>query len=346
MEKPKFTFDFIGNRVTAFMVSVVLLVLGLGSIALRGGIDFGIDFVGGTLVQVRFSEMPEVDAVRNAVEQVGFPDASIQRVGEENLVMIRVPLAKDQDGEDEGGKIRTALQTAFGEKSFEVEQVEQIGPQVGSELWRSAQLSMLFMFAGMVLYISWRFESKFALPVAVIAVLMIGLTSWNIALTVLITIGIIAVLAACVYFEYHFAFAAIIALIHDSLVTIGALSLTDREITLPVIAAVLTVIGYSVNDTIVVFDRIRENLHLRTKMDIGELLNVSMQQTWSRTILTGMTTIFVLIILFVAGGRVINSFAFALLVGVVIGTYSSVFVATPILYEWDKRVKGGIFKKA
>ncbi len=346
MEKPKFTFDFIGNRMTAFVVSMVLLVLGLGSIAFKGGINFGIDFAGGTLVQVRFSDMPEIDAVRNAVEQAGFPDASIQRVGEENLVMIRVPLIKATEGEDESGKIQKALQTAFGEKSFEAEQAEQIGPQVGSELWRSAQLSMLFMFAGMVLYISWRFESKFAFPVAIIAVIIIGLTSWNIALTLLIAVGIIAVLAACVYFEYHFAFAAIIALVHDSLVTIGALSLTDREITLPVIAAILTVIGYSVNDTIVVFDRIRENLHLRGKMDIGELLNVSMQQTWSRTILTGMTTIFVLIVLFVAGGRVINSFAFALLVGVIIGTYSSVFVATPILYEWDKRVKGGIFKKA
>lgn len=346
MEKPKFTFDFIGNRMTAFVVSIVLLVLGLGSIAMKGGIKFGIDFAGGTLVQVRFSDMPEIDAIRNAVEQAGFSDASIQRVGDENLVMIRVPNIKAQEGEDESGKIQKALRTAFGEKSFEVEQAEQIGPQVGSELWRSAQLSMLFMFAGMVLYISWRFESKFALPVAIIAIIMIGLTSWNIALTLLISIGIIAVLAACIYFEYHFAFAAIIALIHDSLVTIGALSLTDREMTLPVIAAVLTVIGYSVNDTIVVFDRIRENIHLRTKMGIGELLNLSMQQTWSRTILTGMTTIFVLIVLYVAGGRVINSFAFALLIGTVIGTYSSVFVAAPILYEWDKRVKGGIFKKA
>ena len=344
----KYRFDFIGNRMAAFVVSVVLIVLGIGSIAYKGGINFGVDFVGGTLVEVQFSDTPDIDAIRKAVGQANFASASIQKLGEENLVLIRAQVAQNagESGEDEGKKITNALQTAFEEKSFEIKRVEQIGPQVGSELWQSAQTAMLFMLAGMVLYISWRFESKFALPVAIIAVVIIGLSSWESALTIVILLGIAAVLAACVYYEYHYAFAAIIALMHDALITVGALSLTDRELTLPIVAAILTIIGYSVNDTIVVFDRIRENLRLMAREKPEDIMNASINQTLSRTILTSLTTLFVVVVLYVAGGHVINSFAFALLVGITVGTYSSIFVATPILYIWNQQVKGGIFKKA
>ena len=344
----KYGFDFIGNRMIAFLISIVMIVVGLGSIVVKGGLIFGVDFVGGTLVEVKFSDAPDIDAIRNAVSQANFAGASIQKLGEENLVLIRVQLSKNanESGEDEGRKITSALQTAFGENSFEITRVEQIGPQVGGELWQSAQTAMLFMLAGMVLYISWRFESKFALPVAIIAVIIIALSSWESALTIIIILGIIAVLAACVYYEYHYAFAAIVALIHDSVITVGALSLTDREITLPIVAAILTIIGYSVNDTIVVFDRIRENLHLMAREKPEDILNTSINQTLSRTLLTSLTTLFVVVVLYVAGGHVINSFAFALLVGITVGTYSSIFVATPILYIWNQKVKGGIFKKA
>lgn len=345
----KFNFDFIGNRMTAFVVSIVLIVLGIGSIIVKGGLNFGIDFVGGTLVEVKFTDTTDIDAVRKAVADAGFANASIQRLGEENVFLIRVQLTKGsatESGEDEGKKITAALSAKFGDGSFETNRIEQIGPQVGGELWRSAQLAMLFMLAGMVLYISWRFEAKFALPVAVIAVLIIGLSSWNIALTLVIILGIAAVLAASIYFEYHYALAAIIALIHDVLITIGALSLTNRELTLPVVAAILTIIGYSVNDTIVVFDRIRENVRLMTKQTPEEVLNASINQTLSRTILTSLTTLFVIVVLYLAGGNSINSFAFALLIGIGIGTYSSIFIATPILYIWNQRVKGGIFRRA
>ena len=344
----KYSFDFIGNRMIAFLISIVMIVVGLGSIVVKGGLIFGVDFVGGTLVEVKFSDAPDIDAIRNAVSQANFAGASIQKLGEENLVLIRVQLSKNagESGEDEGRKITNALQTAFGENSFEITRVEQIGPQVGSELWQSAQTAMLFMLAGMVLYISWRFESKFALPVAIIAVIIIALSSWESALTIIIILGIIAVLAACVYYEYHYAFAAIVALIHDSVITVGALSLTDREITLPIVAAILTIIGYSVNDTIVVFDRIRENLRLMAREKPEDILNASINQTLSRTILTSLTTLFVVLVLYLAGEHVINSFAFALLVGITVGTYSSIFVATPILYIWNQQVKGGIFKKA
>lgn len=348
-------FDFIANRKMALIVSVVLIVLGLGSMAVKGGLDFGIDFVGGTLVEVQFSDEPAIEEIRSAVQTKGFDSAVIQRLGDGSMVLIRVQAEEegsDQEGIDQGGEITDALQTQFGEGSFEVLRVEQVGPQVGSELRRSAQLAMLFAIAGLVLYISWRFESKFALPVAIIAVLTIGMSSWEwlaaseLGIPLLILAALIAVSAACLVFDYHFAFAAIIALIHDVLITVGVFSITDREITLPVIAALLAIIGYSLNDTIVIFDRIRENLRLMSRQSPKDILNRSIRQTLTRTILTSLTTLFVVVVLLIAGGHVINSFAFALLIGVITGTYSSIFVATPLLYEWNKRTKGGLFRKA
>jgi preprotein translocase subunit SecF len=351
----KTPFDFIANRKITFVISLVLIVLGLGSIALKGGLDFGIDFVGGTLVEVRFSDEPVIEDVRSAVEKAGYSTAIIQRLSEGNIVLVRVQAVEegtDQEGIDQGGQITDALETQFGASSFEVLRVEQVGPQVGSELRRSAQLAMLFAIAGLVLYISWRFESKFALPVAVIAVLTIGISSWewlvagDLGLPIVILLALLAVSAACIFFDYHFAFAAIIALIHDVLITVGVFSITNREITLPVIAALLAIIGYSLNDTIVIFDRIRENLRLMSRKSPQEILNRSIQQTLSRTLLTSLTTLFVVMVLLVAGGHVINSFAFALFIGVISGTYSSIFVATPLLYEWNRRARGGIFRKS
>ena len=347
----KIGYDFIGNRNITFVISIVLIVLGIGSVIFKGGLNFGIDFVGGTLVEVRFNDIPEVDTIRAAVEEVNFPNSVIQRLGDGDIILIRVQGAAEnpneaEAGEDEGGKITKALETSFGKDSFVLNRVEQVGPQVGSELRRSAQLALLFAIAGLVLYISWRFESKFALPVALIAVVTIGLSSWNIAIPIIIIIALIAVSVACLVFDYHFAFAAIIALIHDVAITVGVFSITDREITLPVIAALLAIIGYSLNDTIVIFDRIRENLRLMSRKPPQDILNTSIRQTLSRTILTSLTTLMVVLVLLFTGGHVINSFAFALFIGIITGTYSSIFIAAPLLFVWNQRAKGGIFRIA
>jgi len=347
----KLRFDFIGNRNIAFVISIVLIVLGIGSIVVKGGLNFGIDFAGGTLVEVRFTETQEVEKIRTAVNQANVGNSVIQPMGDGDIVLIRVQSSSgtsesNDAGQDEGKKITLALETAFGRDNFEVRRVEQVGPQVGSELRRSAQLAMLFAIAGLVLYISWRFEAKFALPVAIIAVVTIGLSSWNVAISLIILLALIAVSVACIVFDYHFAFAAIIALIHDVAITVGAFSITNREITLPVIAALLTIICYSLNDTIVVFDRIRENLRLMARKAPSDILNSSINQTLSRTILTSLTTFMVVVVLLIAGGHVINDFAFAVFIGITVGTYSSIFVATPLLFIWNERAKGGIFKKA
>ena len=355
----KITFDFIGNRNITFLASFIVIVIGFGSIIAHGGLQWGIDFAGGTLVEVQFNDIPDFDAVRRVVEKEGFTTAIIQRVGDENIILIRLQnttstqgtAQQTEAGQDEGGKIAQALEAEFGKTGFTMLRTEQVGPQIGRELRQNAELAILFTLAGLVLYISWRFESKFALPVALIAVLTIGLSSWDLlnayelARPLLILAATFAVLIVCVVFVYPFAFAAIVALIHDVLVTVGLLSLTEREMTLTVLAAILTLIGYSINDTIVVFDRIRENLHLMSHKPMYELLNASIQQTLSRTLLTAFTTLLVVAVLLIGGGHVINSFAFTLFVGLIAGTYSSIFIATPILFVWNHKTKGKLFKK-
>jgi preprotein translocase subunit SecF len=354
-QQPKkgFYFDFIGNRNIAFIVSIVTIVLGIGSVLFRGGFDLSIEFAGGTLVEIRFSELPQVEKIRSAMESAGFKEAVIQRVGDEHTVLIRISNLEaaavqggQQTEQDMGKKILAILQSTTGDAKLEVRRVEQIGPQVGDELKRSAQLALLFAIGGMILYIAWRFEAKFAWPIALIGIATIGVTTWHVPLTLVIIASLVVLLIASVFFKYHFSFAAIIALIHDVFVTVGALSLMNYEMNLTVVAAILTIIGYSVNDTIVIFDRIRENLRLMRGKPTLQILNDSVNQTLSRTLLTGMTAIFCVSIFLWFGGPAIKGFSFAMLVGIITGTYSSVFVATPILYVWDKAVKGVIFKKA
>jgi preprotein translocase subunit SecF len=353
MENSKgFYFDFVGNRSIAFVISLVAIVIGIASVIVKGGFDLGIEFAGGTLIEVRFSELPQVDAIRNAVGAAGFKKAVIQRSGE-HTVLIRVSTAeaaagqsKSELGQDMGKAIVAALQTGLGQSNLqEVLRVEQVGPQVGDELRRSAQLSLLFAIAGMILYIAWRFGSKVAIPIALIGLATIGLASTKIPLSLTMIVALVVLLSACIFFKYYFAFAAIVALIHDVIITAGAISLSNREMTLTIVAALLTIIGYSINDTIVIFDRIRENLPLMRGKPIETILNDSMNQTLTRTMLTSLTTLFVVVVMLVIGGQAINGFAFAMFVGIITGTYSSVFVATPILYVWHKSVKGGIFKK-
>lgn len=351
----KVFYDFMGNRNIAFIFSIVLIVLGIGSMILKGGLASGIDFAGGTLVSLRFSDLPAIDAIRSAVSDAGFKDAVIQRIGDGHDILVRVPnqetTAAEATGQEQSERILAALRTKLGNTNFTVLQTNQVGPQVGQELRRSAQFALLFAIAGMVMYISWRFESKLAMPVLIIGLVLIGLSSWKwliaqeYGIPLVIILALASVLVACIFFEYHFALAAIVALIHDVLITTGALSLTNRELSLPIVAALLAIIGYSVNDTIIIFDRIRENLHLMNRQDSEHLLNRSIIQTLTRTTLTSLTTLFTVAMFYFLGGPVINNFAFTLLVGIAIGTYSSIFIVTPILYIWNQRVKGGIFKK-
>lgn len=286
-------FNFMGKIKAAVTFSVILILIGLGSVAVSGGLKFGIDFAGGTLVQLQFKTPPDIEVIRDGLKTIGLGESTIQEFGSKRDILIRVQRSEEKL-EAVGSMVRKSLMGKFNVDEITVERVEMVGPKVGRDLREKALLSILYAIIGIVIYISWRFELQYAI-------------------------------------------AAIIALVHDVLVTMGAFSIFDKEFTLVIVAAFLTIIGYSLNDTIVVFDRIRENLRRKGKSSIAEMINTSINQTLSRTLLTSGTTLLVVIALFFFGGEIIHDFSFALLVGIFIGTYSSIFIASVFLVYWDSR---------
>ncbi len=289
--KPGTTFDFIGRRWIAISASAVLIVIGLLTAGIRG-INYGIDFAGGTLVELRMPRDVDIEDVRRELRGIGMGDSTIQHYGSKDEILIRM-MRSPKRIEGLQGEIIKALEVIYGQGKVELRRTEVVGPQVGAALRKQAALAMSYALIGILIYITIRFE-------------------------------------------FRFAVAAILALVHDVLITLGAFAVTNKELSLPVIAAFLTIVGYSLNDTIVVFDRIRENLKLFRQESYEAVFNRSINETLSRTILTSLTTMLVVLALFFLGGEVIHDFAFALLVGIVIGTYSSIFVASPILVFWQR----------
>jgi preprotein translocase subunit SecF len=276
--------DFMGRRREAMVLSVALILISIVAVALRG-LNFGLDFTGGTLIEVGYENSVELEAVRGALAAGGLPDATVQHFGTPRDVLIRIAPVEGQDaGAELSDRVFRAL-SAAADGAVELRRVEFVGPQVGEELTNDGGLAMLWAILGILVYVGLRFE-------------------------------------------YRFALGSVIALVHDVVITIGFFSVFQIPFDLPVLAAVLAVIGYSLNDTIVVFDRIRENFRKIRKGNAMSIVNTSLNQTISRTLVTSFTTLLVLLALFVFGGEIIHGFALALIVGVVIGTYSSIYVAS------------------
>jgi preprotein translocase SecF subunit len=286
-------FDFVGKRKVAFAISIGLIVVGLISLVAHKGPAFSIDFAGGTLLQMKFEKDLSVQDIRASLDKIGWGDAEIQKFGEGKEFLIRVK--KQEVGTQVGDQIKAVLMKDFPDNAFEVRREEKVGPKIGEELKGKAVWAIFWAMIGILIYITWRFEFKFAV-------------------------------------------GAIAALFHDVLITVGIFSILNKEISLAIVAALLTIVGYSLNDTIVVFDRIREDLALMRGQSYETIINASINQTLSRTIITSLTTLVVVICLFALGGEVIRDFAFALMVGVAVGTYSSIFVASPVLIEWHSRL--------
>jgi len=276
------SFDFLGARRPALIFSGLFIAIALISIVARG-LNLGIDFTGGTLVEVGYAEAVELSNVRNALSSDGFGDATVQHFGTSKDVLVRIAPRDDLESAVLSDRAFVAMSQVEGEA--ELRRVEFVGPQVGDELTEDGGLAMLYALVGILIYVGLRFE-------------------------------------------YRFAVGAVIAIVHDVIITLGIFSLFQVEFDLPVLAAVLAVIGYSLNDTIVVYDRIRENFRKMRKGTSHEIINVSLNQTLSRTLVTSMTTLLVLFALFLFGGEIIHGFALALIIGVVIGTYSSIYVAS------------------
>ena len=278
--------DFLGKRRLAAIFSGVLLLTAVVSFAAQG-LKLGIDFTGGTLVEIGYQKSVDLKTMRAALEDAGFDDATIQHFGSTQEVLIRLQPKDGLSNAQLSTEVASAASGAMAEPG-DLRRVEFVGPQVGDELTEDGGLALLYSLFGILIYVAWRFEYKFAL-------------------------------------------GSVAALAHDVVITLGFFSVFQMEFDLTVLAAILAVIGYSLNDTIVVYDRIRENFRLLRKGSAEEVMNASLNQTLSRTIVTSLTTLLVLIALALLGGEIIHNFAIALTIGVVIGTYSSIFVASPLV---------------
>jgi preprotein translocase subunit SecF len=291
---PNLGIDFVGLRFKMLLLSWALITVGLVSIYLHGGLNYGIDFAGGTMVHVKFAQPTGIGDIRAALASPGLREVVVQDVGQgATEFQIRVLGAEQGGSTAVSDAIKNGLKEKFGEGTYDVLRVETVGPKVGKDLWRDATLAVLFATLVMGAYIAVRFDWRFGIGAAV-------------------------------------------ALIHDVLMTLGALSLFNMEFDLSTVAALLTVVGYSVHDTVIVSDRIRENMRKMRRESLATIMNLSINETLSRTLITSGTAILVTAALFVLGGSVIHSFAFALLVGFVVGTYSSIYVASPIVLYLER----------
>ena len=288
----KTNFDFLGTQRFGFVISGSFILAGIISLVLRGGPILGIDFTGGTIVQIQMESSPNITKLRTSLDQLNIGISGVQTFGNSNEILIRI---KDSfKSEDISSILNEAFKKEFPTEKIEFRRFESVGPKIGSELQRKALLSIIFAIIGILIYISIRFELSFAI-------------------------------------------GSICALVHDVLITLGVFSILGYEISLPIIAAFLTIVGYSLNDTIVVFDRIRENLKKIKSENTISIFNQSINESLSRTVITSLTTFIVVFILYLSGGEVIRYFSFAMIIGVLVGTYSSIYIASPVVIIWQKR---------
>jgi preprotein translocase subunit SecF len=295
----KTNINFMGWKNISFTISGLLIALGIvGLIQVsRGKANLGIDFVGGTTMQLSFKEPVSVEKARTALDKSGFQGASVQQVGEGNKILIRL-----RESEGTSDKVQNLFKQELPNNAFEVDSIMEIGPVIGKAVQRDALVAITVSMIAIIIYIAFRFEFKFGV-------------------------------------------AAAIATIHDVLAVLGIFYAMNWEINLLIVTALLTLAGYSLTDTVVVFDRIRENLKRNKKDTLPQLVNNSLNEVLSRTIITSLTVVIVLIPLVLFGGEVLHDFSIALLLGVIVGTYSSVFVASPILVVWQAKMGGRLISK-
>jgi preprotein translocase subunit SecF len=290
----KADYKFLEVRKRAYLLSAFFLTIGVLSIAVHRGLNYGVDFTGGTLFQIRFSQVATSADLRTAFGDAGFTNVQVQDFGGENEFLIRMAEFTEGGNRELAARVDLLLTSRFGEDSYSVVRIEAVGPRVGAELRQRAVYAVLISFLLTLVYLGFRFEWRFGL-------------------------------------------AAVIATFHDVIIAFGVISILNIEISLPTVAAILTIIGYSLNDTIVIFDRIRENLKKHRREAYVSILNESINETLPRTVMTSGTTLAVLLALAVFGGAVIREFTIVLILGVLVGTYSSIFVASPALLEVEIR---------
>lgn len=281
------TYGFMAKRMPLTAVSAVLIIISLFSLFSKG-LNFGIDFAGGTVIQIKYDKEAPISDIRNILKETSHSNAAITKFGSDQEIIIRITGSNSSLGNDIGEELKTTL---VNTGSFEIRRVDMVGAKVGGELAEKGLMSLLLAFVGIIIYVSFRFDWKFAL-------------------------------------------VSLLALIHDVIIAIGAVSLFNVEVNLDILAAILTLLGYSLNDTIIIFDRIREVIQTTKEDDLEKLIDDSVSRTLPRTVLTSLTVFFTVLTLYLFGGEIINGFAFTMLVGVIVGTYSSIFVASSFLVNF------------
>jgi preprotein translocase subunit SecF len=343
--KSDINIDFLGKRKIAMVFSGLLILASIIGLVIHKGPNYGIDFAGGALVQVKFNQDVSIGQVRDSLAGLNLKDLSVQDFGEGDTHEFLIRTANTgSEGTGLAQAVSAAIEKGTG-IAPEIRRMEMVGPQVGDDLKKQALLAIFYSLLFITIYISGRFELKWILSGVTAGAMMAAvyfLSVFNVSMPILITGALVVSLALFWRLRLKYAMGAMIALIHDVFITVGIFCIFDMDFSLPIIAALLTIIGYSLNDTIIVFDRIRENIKGESdKTGLPALFNQSINQTLSRTLLTSVTTLIVLLALFFLGGEIIHNFAFAMIVGVVIGTYSSVCVATPIVLSASlKRING------
>ena len=336
--------NFTGFRRIAYGISAIAILASLLVILVNGGLRYGVDFAGGVMVQVQFENQISDEKVKEALGDMNLPGLVVQESGGEGRDYL-IRFGSVAEGENSRAQVLEALSRAFPDNAASIQRMEMVGPKVGEDLRNMAMEALFYSVLLMTVYISGRFENSWFTAAGVAIVLWAAVFSIDLitqyagmeAFNKMYAIGFALMITIFLMWKLHlnFALGAILSLMHDVIITVGLLTLLGYEIDLNIIAALLTLVGYSLNDSIIVYDRIRENLQEITKQEqrpsMAEIINLSINQTLSRTIMTSVTTLFVCLSLFVLGGTVINGFAFTILVGIIVGTYSSPFVASPIL---------------
>ena len=326
--------DFVGKRKIAYILSVLIIAAGILTMVLTGGPKYGIDFAGGATVQVRFAEPVSDEVLKTSLNGAGLPGLVIQRFGDDSLTYLLRISVSEESSRGVSETIAGALKQHLAGKAFEVQRVEMVGPKVGADLRSKALEAMFYATLITAIYISGRFEYRWMSATIMAAVLgggMFALGALGVNKVLLVFLALACTVVLCWRLKLVFALGAVVSIVHDVLITVGVFAMLGKEFDLTIIAALLTIVGYSLNDTIIVYDRIRENLRSNEDKPLSTIINLSINQTLSRTILTSGTTLMVISALLLFGGGIIFDFSLVMFIGVLVGTASSMFVASPIL---------------
>lgn len=340
--KPGTNIDFIGMRRYAYVLSAVLLLVGILSLLFKGGPRYGVDFEGGFNVQIQFNQTVDLGTLRSQLESPLLPGLVIQNFGDaqDHEILVRASFA-DQSA----AQVREAIDKGLSglpDISYTVQRLEMVGPKVGADLREKALQAIFYAILLIATYVSGRFEQKWmvsGLMAAALASVVYVLDWLQAPMSISVIAATVATLVLCVVLRLKYALGAMLSLVHDVAIPLGVFSLLNKEVDLTIVAALLTIVGYSLNDTIIIYDRIRENLRAKISPSLDVVINQSVNQTLSRTVITSGTTFVAVLALYVFGGAVIHDFALAMLIGILFGTYSSIFVSAPILNLFKPKVE-------